>query len=80
MLNKPFQFVLAAAALAAPASAFASEPARSADPAASRAEAPAPRSPRGSQPELICRTVDVPGADAAAMVCMTAIDWRRAGQ
>jgi hypothetical protein len=32
------------------------------------------------EPELICRSIEIAGADAMPMVCMTAADWRRAQQ
>jgi hypothetical protein len=67
-------------AAATPAAAFASDPAKPADPARERVSQSDPRGQRQAPPELICRSVEVAGSDSAPMVCMTASDWRRAEQ
>jgi len=64
--------------VAAPIAATASEPSASVPARDPRAAQPAPRADRQAPVELICRSVESAGADAAPMVCMTAADWRRA--
>ena len=80
MLSKSLRIAILIAAVAVPAGAFASDPAKPADPAAERAAQNDPRAQRQAPPELICRSVEIAGSDSAPMVCMTASDWRRAEQ
>jgi hypothetical protein len=69
------------AALSAPVAAAAIGPAPRHDPPREpRAAQPAPRAERQAPVELICRSVEIAGAesDAVSMVCMSAAEWRRA--
>jgi len=80
VLSNRLRIGLLLAALAAPAAAFASEPPRRADPGEQRSPQAEARAQRDPAPELICRSIEIAGSDAAPMVCMTASDWRRVEQ
>ena len=72
---------LAAAILAAPATAFASDPGPRDESRQTRAAQADRTGQRPAQPELICRSVETAGSSGAMpMVCMTAADWQREGQ
>ena len=72
---------LAAAILAAPAAAFASDPGPRDEPRQPRPAQAERSGQRPAQPELICRSVEIAGsAGTMPMVCMTAADWQREGQ
>ena len=75
MLINAFRTLVLLAAAAAPVAAAASDP------------KPEPRQPqnesesrRAPPPELICRSVAIAETREMPMVCMSAAEWRRAGE